>query len=452
MLLMKILVLIDGEHYPPVTRDTVLSIGPDVKAAVFMGGTEKIGSVKELTDYIALPLYSTKTRSITDIINCIVTACEKHDIQQVIDLSDEPVVDYAARFCIASVLMKEDIQYKGSDFCFTPPHLYDVLSKPSMMVIGTAKRVGKTAISGYIARTLKSNGYTPCIVTMGRGGPAEPEIVRGDKIELTPSYLVKQADAGKHAASDHWENALTSRVITVGCRRCGGGMAGAPFTSNTVEGAITANDLDTDFVIMEGSGITLPSVKTDTCVVVVGAHQSTESIEKYFGPFRILIADLAIVMMCEEPMASPEKVETMEKVLDKIHPGIKQAHCVFRPIPLGSIKGRKVALVTTAPPAVLERNIVPYLEETYNCEIVGASPHLSNRPKVRKDLEHFLPAADLLLTEVKASSIDVATREALNSGIEVVYMDNVPHLVGGTVKNVEKTLIQLAQLAQEVSL
>lgn len=442
-MLMKVLVLIDGEHYPAVTRDAVLSIEDDVTAAVLIGETKKIGSIKELTAYVDIPIYRSESQeSVTDFI---VTICKKYGIQQVIDLSDEPVVDYSTRFCIASALMKEGIQYKGSDFLFTPSPFHKVLEKPSISVIGTTKRVGKTAVSGYIARILKNNNYIPCIVTMGRGGPAEPEIIRGDHITLTPSYLLAQADSGKHAASDHWENALISRVVTVGCRRCGGGMAGTPFTSNVLRGAEIANTLDANFVIMEGSGVTLPPVYTDKCVTIVGAHQRREFLEKYFGPFRILRADLVIVTMCEEPMASPEKVKEIEKVLDSINPGVNQAHCVFRPAPLDDVTGKKVVLAMTAPSLVVKTKIVPYLEETFNCKVVGASPHLSNRPQLKRDLQQYLPSADVLLTEVKASAIDVATREALDRGCDIVYMDNIPHLVGGNIKNLEDTVVQLAQ-------
>ena len=440
---MKVLALIDGEHYPPVTQDAILSIEGDVKAAVFIGGTEKVGSIDELTQHLGLPVYMTPDRDFSTIIRLIVDTCKKYGIEQVVDLSDEPVVNYESRFSIGSVLMKEGVEYRGSDFIFTPPSTDKVLEKPSFMVVGMTKRVGKTAVSGYMARLLKAHGYTPCIVTMGRGGPAEPEIIRGDMITLTPSYLLQQADSGKHAASDHWENALTSRVVTVGCRRCGGGMAGTPFTSNVVKGAQLANTLDTDIVIMEGSGITLPPVYTDKHIVVAGAHQSVKFIREYFGPFRILLADLVIVTMCEEPMASPEKVNEMEKILDDIHPGVLQAHCVFRPHPLGEIKGRKIVLTTTAPSSILETKIVPYLEETFDCDVVGFSPYLSNRPKVKQDLETYLPRADLLLTEIKASAIDVATREALKKGLDVVYMDNILHVVGGNVLNLEDTLLRM---------
>jgi cyclic 2,3-diphosphoglycerate synthetase len=441
--MMRNVVLIDGEHYPPVTKSAVESI-EQVEAAVFIGGTEKVGSIDELEEHLTIPIYRADG-PLPDVIDKIIVICKNHQADQVIDLSDEPIVNYLSRFQIASVLMKEHIHYRGSDFYFSPPPSPKILKNPSLMVIGTTKRVGKTAISGYIARTLKKKDITPCIVTMGRGGPAQPEVIHGSQIDLSPSYLLQQVALGKHAASDHWENALISRVTTVGCRRCGGGMAGTPFTSNVVEGAHIANTLQADMVIMEGSGVTLPPVYTDAHVVIAGAHQPLSFFTSYFGPFRILLADIVMIMMCEEPLASPEKVDQIAKAIDKIHPGVLQAHCVFRPRPLLSIKGKSVALATTAPPDILTQKIVPYLEETYGCEVVGASPHLSHRQKMKKDLEQFLPQADTLLTEVKASAIDVATRMALDQGLDVVYMDNIPLMLGGNIENLDKAIITLAE-------
>jgi cyclic 2,3-diphosphoglycerate synthetase len=54
---MNILALIDGEHYPPVIEDALNTIEGDVRAAVFLGGTEKIGSIEELTAHLKVPLY-----------------------------------------------------------------------------------------------------------------------------------------------------------------------------------------------------------------------------------------------------------------------------------------------------------------------------------------------------------------------------------------------------------
>lgn len=144
---------------------------------------------------------------------------------------------------------------------------------------------------------------------MGRGGPREPEIVEGNKIEITAEYLLEQADKGVHAASDHWEDALMSRILTVGCRRCGGGMLGDTFITNVKRGAEIANKLDSDFVIMEGSGAAIPPVKTNRQIVTVGANQPMININNFFGPFRIGLADLVIITMCEEPMATTEKIK-----------------------------------------------------------------------------------------------------------------------------------------------
>jgi cyclic 2,3-diphosphoglycerate synthetase len=70
------------------------------------------------------------------------------------------------------------------------------------------------------------------VVAMGRGGPAEPEVIDGAAVALTVEDLLAWSRRGRHAASDHFEDAVLSRVVTVGCRRCGGGMAGEPFVSN----------------------------------------------------------------------------------------------------------------------------------------------------------------------------------------------------------------------------
>ena len=124
---MKILALIDGEHYPPVTRDALLSIKGDVKAAVFIGGTEKIGSIEDLIGYLDIPVHASPDRELSVVIGVITEICRKFGIQQVVDLSDEPVIDYLGRFSIASALMKEGIEYRGSDFLFTPPPSHKIL-------------------------------------------------------------------------------------------------------------------------------------------------------------------------------------------------------------------------------------------------------------------------------------------------------------------------------------
>ncbi len=55
-------------------------------------------------------------------------------------------------------------------------HVSSRSATPSIAVIGTGKRVGKTAVTGHVASEL-ARERSVVVVAMGRGGPAEPELV-----------------------------------------------------------------------------------------------------------------------------------------------------------------------------------------------------------------------------------------------------------------------------------
>jgi cyclic 2,3-diphosphoglycerate synthetase len=448
---MRTVCLIDGEHYLPVTKDAIARLGGrghQVVGAVFLGGTEKIGDPVDVRTGVGVPVLMDATPEKGEIPwDLIERAVRDYGPEVVVDLSDEPVVNYHTRFLIASLLLRLGVSYVGAEFRFDPPELPKLLTKPSISVIGTAKRVGKTAIAGYIARAIDDAGMEPVIVTMGRGGPPEPEVIHGEELELTPEYLLEQVALGKHAASDHWEDALTSRVTTVGSRRCGGGMAGQVFFSNVPASAQVANELPGGFVVMEGSGTTFPPVATDARVVLVHASQPLDYFSSFFGPYRIGMSDLAIVSMCEPPMADGAKVAGVNEALRAANPKIIIANVVFRPRPLGDIAGDAVMLVMTAPPSVIEERIVPYVEGEFGCQVVGWSSNLSNRPRLRDDLDEHLGDATTMMVEVKAAAIDVATKAAVTRGLEIVYMDNEPVVVGGDVDDLAATCVDLARQA-----
>ena len=155
----------------------------------------------------------------------------------VVDLSDEPVLDSRQRMGLAARALAAGAAYQGADFRFDPPLRPRVATKPSVAVIGTGKRTGKTALSASLARLLAERGTPPVVVAMGGGGPPEPELVDPATFDLTPVGLAALAASGRHAASDHLEDALMAGVVTVGTRRCGGGLAGAPFDSTFAEGS-----------------------------------------------------------------------------------------------------------------------------------------------------------------------------------------------------------------------
>jgi cyclic 2,3-diphosphoglycerate synthetase len=322
-----------------------------------------------------------------------------------------------------------------------------LLTKPSLSIIGTGKRVGKTAVGVSVARLLNREGHDPVVVCMGRGGPPEPEYVNAHEMELTADTLIGVAREGGHAASDYWEDALLSQVPTVGCRRCGGGMGGTPVASNVVEGARIAEDSVHRFVVMEGSGATFAPVYTDRRIVIVGGAQPPENVLGYLGEYRISSADLAIITMCEEPMASPEKVRELEEGILKIKPEIDLALTVFRPEPLGSVQDKRVFLATTAPEASVE-TIVRSLEQKHGCEVSGVTTNLSNRPRLREELRTGLDGCDVLLTEIKAASIDVAAMVAKANDVEIIFLHNGLELVGGNVDDLESAVVNLCREAE----
>src|SRR5204863_3267121 len=140
---------------------------------------------------------------------------------------------------LASRALAAGVPYVGADFRFDPPR-FEPFELPAVAVVGTGKRVGKTAVVGHLARLL-ARDRDVVVVAMGRGGPAEPEVIR-----TAPGLdeLLALSRSGRHAASDHLETAVVAEVTTIGCRRCGGGLAGATFTDNVLEGARRAVELD----------------------------------------------------------------------------------------------------------------------------------------------------------------------------------------------------------------
>jgi len=435
----RALALIDGEHYPAVVAHALRELGAryEFLAAVFLGGTEKVGG-----DPVAAgaEVYGLAVTGGPDPVTALQAAIDRYRPQVVVDVSDDPVVGYPVRFRLISHTLARNVTYEGSDFRFTPPRLDRLSTIPSVSVIGTAKRVGKTAISGYVARTLdaslgETSGLTArggsagggvVVVAMGRGGPPEPEVIDGRGVPLGSADLLAWSRKGRHAASDHFEDAVLSRVTTIGCRRCGGGLAGEPFVSNVAEGALLANTLGAGLVVFEGSGAAIPPVATDARLLVAGANQPLDHIVGYLGTYRVLVSDVVVVTMAEPPMAEEAAVRALMAEIGEIKPEVPVIPMVFRPRPVSSVHGQRVACFSTAPAAqapVLRR----HLEEHHGCRVVAWSSNLSDRRALELDMRSpDVWAAEMYLTEIKAAAIDVVAEEANRRGVPVVFLDNEP--------------------------
>jgi cyclic 2,3-diphosphoglycerate synthetase len=347
---MRAVALIDGEHYAPVVRDALRALPYEWVGAIMVGGTEKLRG----GDDYGVPLVESFGAA-----------------EVVVDLSDEPVLGPAERMRWASRALAAGLPYVGADFRFDPPR-FEPFELPSIAVIGTGKRVGKTAVTAHLARLLARHRDV-VVVAMGRGGPAEPELVATPP---TVEELVARSRAGRHAASDHLEIAALSGVATIGCRRAGGGLAGAVFTSNVLEGARIAAERKPDVVIFDGSGAAIPPIAVDRRVLVVGRGQDAD---QYLNTYRRLISDVVI------------------------------EHAELRLRPTEPLEGR-VAVFTAG------ATDVSHLD----ADVVRVSANLANRALLRDDLVE----ADTYLVELKAAAIDVVAEHALAHGIRVVLAAN----------------------------
>ncbi len=300
----------------------------------------------------------------------------------VVDLSDEPVLGPAERFRWVSRVLAAGLPYVGADFRFDPPQ-FASFDLPSIAVIGTGKRVGKTAVTGHLARLLDRD-HDVVVVAMGRGGPPAPEI-----IETPPGIaeLVALARAGRHAASDHLETAALCGVTTIGCRRAGGGLAGAVFDSNVAEGARLAAARSPDVVIFDGSGAAIPPIAVDRRVLVVGPGQDADA---YLNTYRRLISDLVVAVNChvDGAIATTLRLRATER-----------------------LDGR-VAVFTAG------ATDVAHLE----ADVVHVSANLADRAALQRELETV--EADTYLVEIKAAAIDVVAEHALAAGKRVVAAAN----------------------------
>jgi cyclic 2,3-diphosphoglycerate synthase len=392
----RALALIDGEHYAPVVRDAIERLPYDVVAAVLVGGTEKLRAGDEYGVPLAADLES---------------AIDEHAPELVYDLSDEPVLGPRERFHLASRSLARGLPYLGADFRLDPPAL-SPFELPSLGIIGTGKRIGKTAVSGYAARLL-GRSHDVVVVAMGRGGPPEPELM---ELRPTVESLLALARSGRHAASDYLEDAALAGVVTVGCRRCGGGLAGAPVDSNVVAGAELAASRSPDLVVFEGSGAAIPPIRTRKRILVAGAHQDRGLVTGYLNAYRILVSDLVVLTMAEEGSGH----ETLATAIRALKPEVPVIATVLRPRPVADVSGRTVAYFSTAPAGALPR-LAAHLRG-FGVDVVHASGSLARRDELQREVARV--DAEVFLVEIKAAAIDVVAEAAAARGIEVVFADN----------------------------
>jgi cyclic 2,3-diphosphoglycerate synthase len=392
----KAVALIDGEHHVDVVRDALAELPFDFVGAILVGGTEKLRGGEEY----GLPLLE---------------SLDEVSAEAIVDLSDEPVLGPRERMLWASRALAQGLRYVGPDFRFDPPTYAPFTKVPSLAVVGTGKRIGKTAVTGHLARLL-SGRLDVVVVSMGRGGPPEPEIV---EVAPTLEALLEISRSGGHAASDYLETAALARVPTIGCRRAGGGLAGQVFTSNVRLGAELVEERGPDLAIFDGSGAAIPPVTVNGRVLVVGPGQDATA---YLNAYRVLISDLVLLV----GGGDPEPIRELKSV--------PVVGVELRLRPVEPVSGRRVAVFTAGPAPV----------DHLDADVVHVSRNLANRAALREELREI--DADVYLTEIKAAAIDVVAEAASERGAEIVFADNEVLSLAGE-PDVDEQLLALAEAA-----
>ena len=374
---MAVIALIDGEHHPAAVRDALE--GLDLAGVVFCGGEEKLAG-GPLDELYGRPVETEPEQALRRLAPAA---------EAVVDLADEPVLPPSAKLRLAALALHLGLRFEAPGLLLEPPSYAPVaFDGPKLAVIGTGKRTGKTAVAGHWAALLGDRD--PVIVCMGRGGPAEPVVATAD---TALADLLAIVERGGHGASDYLEDAVLAGVRTVGCRRVGGGLTGAPWDSNVPAGAALAAALPTvGVLIFEGSGSCIPPVAVDRTVCVIGPGEPEP-----MADYALLRAQL---LLAHEDAVAPEEA----------------VRFTLRPEPAQELPdGARVALFTTGAPAC------------DGVEPVVVSTNLARRAALADDLERAAAAGcDLYLTELKAAAIDTVARHAAERGARVVFVRNRP--------------------------
>ncbi len=380
-----VIALVDGEHHPAAVRELLEEIDRErgLAGVIFCGGEEKLGP-GSLEEHYGRPVETGLDEGLRRLAG---TAGRP---VAVVDLADEPVFGAGAKLHAAALALALGLAYEAPGVRLTPPR-YERLdyAGPTLAVIGTGKRTGKTAVAGHWAALLRGRGVDPVIVCMGRGGPSAPQLAQPD---IGLDELIAIAGAGGHAASDYLENAALAGVRSVGCRRVGGGLAGEPARSNVAEGAALAARLEPGAIVLEGSGACIPPVQADRTVCMVGAGAAEP-----FAEYRLARADLVL---------SADGAPAVQGAI----------RFSLRPEPVEPLPANaRVALFTTGAPAVDD------------VEPVVASSNLARRSALGSDLARAeSEGCDLWLTELKAAAIDTVAVRAQAAGARVIFLRNRP--------------------------
>ena len=176
---MRALALIDGEHYADVV------VAAFARAAVRgrrRGRARRDGEAPRRRGLRRAALRVARARG-----------SREAGAEVVVDLSDEPVVTARDRMRAREPRRSRRGCRTSAPTSASTRSTFAPFELPSLAVIGSGKRVGKTAVAGHLARLLAETRDV-VVVAMGRGGPPEPVVVEEPPDAATRSSSSRAPD------------------------------------------------------------------------------------------------------------------------------------------------------------------------------------------------------------------------------------------------------------------
>ena len=161
----------------------------------------------------------------------------RHRADRVLDLSDEPVLSEERRLWLAATRWRAGIAYARRRLraaAAAAPSRWRCRRWP---LIGTGKRVGKTAVSATPHGCCTRPATRWWSWRWAAAARPSRSWYRPGSVQSAWTSCWRARGPGMHAASDFLEDAVLAGVPAVGARRCGGGLAGGTYLSNAVEAA-----------------------------------------------------------------------------------------------------------------------------------------------------------------------------------------------------------------------
>ena len=393
---MRGVAVIDGEHYAPVVRAALAELPYEVVGAWLAGGGEKLRG----GDDYAVPLGATLEEalaggSLTWSSTSRTSRCSAR------------ASGWRWRAGCSPPGSPTRGRISASTRRSSPP-----VGVPSLAIAGTGKRVGKTAVTGHVARLLAQDRRV-VVVAMGRGGPPEPEV-----IESRPTWR-RCSSARAPACTGRPTTSRRPRSPACPPSAAAGPEAGSPARSaarTCREGVEAALALDPELLLFDGSGAALPPVAADARVLVVPAHQPPDT--RHRLPERV-----------PDPRRRPGRGLARR--------GPADAHAVARSRPRGQGRAGRSARCSAPArwsrwPGAAWRSSRRRRRGRTRCspitcctstgaEHVAVSGNLATAPRCTHDVEGL--DADVFLVELKAAAVDVVAEAAFARGIPLILAD-----------------------------